>query len=214
MFRQWKSLLCCVAASVMFSACNVETYLNQTASFGRDGGDAPAGAPIASGNRGSFQVVIENNTPVRAVFTVGTYDDTDERSTPVFFQFSPDAELTVPNGSATLEGFSNSGVFALPCARVFSVGGSRLVGLIADRPGDLETRIDTVALIDGVGFASADLGGTAEAEADQGVAPAAEALLGVEFNCGSLLTVRLEFDDAGPDPFRIEFDVFAARQQR
>ena len=65
------SSILALALSALLVGCDVEAFLNQAASFGPEGGDAPAGAPVASGNRGSFQVIIENNTPYRAMFTVG-----------------------------------------------------------------------------------------------------------------------------------------------
>ena len=45
------------------AGCNTDALLNQTATFGPSGGTAAAGAPLGSGLRGTFRVVIENNTP-------------------------------------------------------------------------------------------------------------------------------------------------------
>lgn len=197
--------------SLVAAGCGVELFLNQTATFGPGGGDAVAGAPIDSGSRGTIRVLIENNTPFRAIFTYGTFDNTDERSTPVFAQFSPDSQFIPPNTQATLEGFSNSGVVELPCARVFSVGSRSLINLIEKNPGPRAEEIDEAGLVDGVGFSDADLGSDAEATTNQGFARGFETLLGVDFNCGSLLHVTLEFNDAGPDNFVVDMQVFPAR---
>ena len=47
------------------AGCNIENLLNQTASFGGD----------TAGQRSSFTYVVINNTPFRAIFTAGAYDD-------------------------------------------------------------------------------------------------------------------------------------------
>lgn len=191
--------------------CSVETLLNQTASFGPDGGTALAGAPIATGARGRIRVVIENNTPFRAIFTTGAFDNTDERSTPIFFQFSPDSQLIGQNSAATLENNTDSGVLVLPCARVFSVGSRSLINLINENPGPFVNLIDQAALIDGVGFSSDGLGTDQGAVPREGFAAGFEALLGVDFNCGSLLHVTLEIADSGPNRFVVELaNVFPA----
>ena len=189
----------------------LEVFLNQTATFGPSGSDALAGAPLTSGNRGTIEVVIENNTPYRALLTFGTHDTTDELSTPAFFQLSPNAFFVPPNGASTLEGFSSSGVVDLPCGRVFSVGGRSLINLIEANPGPQADEIDAAATLAGVGFASADLGETGESTPNEGSAAAFEALLGVDFNCGSLLHVTLEFNDFGADTFRVQMQVLPSR---
>ncbi len=195
---------------VGIAGCSIETLLNQIAPFGPSGSDATAGAPIGSGGRGRFRVVFENNTPFRALFTYGSFDNTDERSTPVFFQFSPDSRIIAFGSPVTLEGFSNSGVVSLPCARVFSVGSRSLINLVAENPGPRVDDIDRLALLDGVGFSEAALDEAGDADPDQGFARGFEALLGVDFNCGSLLHVSLEFNDRGPDAFRVVMGVFPA----
>lgn len=200
-----------IPLAALLTGCGIESFLNQTASFGPNGSTAAAGAPIGSGLRGTIQVVIENNTPFRAVFTYGVFDNTDERSTPAFLQFSPESNIIAANSSATLEGNTNSGVVVLPCARVFSVGSRSLINLIDLNPGDQSDRIDADALIDGVGFTDADLTSDAAATPNQGFARGFEARLGVDFNCDSLLLVSLEFNDVGADAFRVRMKVIPSR---
>ena len=189
-------------------SCDIEVLLNQTASFG----GVAAGAPVASGGRGVIRVLFENNTPFRALFTYGSYDNTDERNTPLFLQFSPDSQLTAPTGSATLEGNSSSVIHLLPCARVFSVGSRGLVGRIQKTPGQVDPRIDEAVLFDGVGFSDTPVVSDAAAEPNVGFAAGFEALLGVDFNCGSLVVVRLEFAEVGPLPFKTEMQVFPSEE--
>jgi hypothetical protein len=205
---------CIALASVLVAAglgCDTDTFLNQTATFGPAGGLATAGAPIASGGRGTFMVFVENNTPFRAIFTYGAFDNTDERTAPVFFQASPNSQLIPIGGSATLEANSTTGVVRLPCGRVFSVGSRSLLNLVDKNGGAVANLIDDEALIDGVGFADAALTADGASDPNQGFAGGFEALLGVDFNCGSLLNVRLEFNDVGENRFRVDMDVFPSR---
>ncbi len=191
--------------------CDLDPFLNQTASFGPDGGGSVAGAPLGSGLRGNINVNFENNTPFRAVFTTGVFDNTDERTTPVFFQFSPDTQIQAVNASATLEANSSTGLTTLPCARVLSVGSRSLINLIDTNPGAFAPMIDEPALIDGVGFSDANLASAAAAIPNQGFAAGFEALLGVDFNCGSAINVRFEFAEIGNSRFRVEIDVIPSR---
>ncbi len=191
--------------------CNVDTILNQVASFGPDGGAGLAGAPLQSGGRGNFFVFIRNNTPFRAIFSVGSFDNTDERTTPVFFQYSPDSQLVNVNSTTTLEGNSVTGILSFPCARTLSVGSRSLVSLIDENPGAAAGMIDEAGLVDGVGFSSEPLNSDDSAIPREGFASGFEALLGVDFNCGSLLNINLEFADTGPDRFLVELsEVFPA----
>lgn len=196
---------------VIAAGCSIETLLNQTATFGAEGAGNIAGAPLQSGLRGVIRVVIENNTPLRAIFSTGVFDNTDERTTPAFVQFSPDSQIIAPNAQPTLEGNTDSGVMTFPCARVFSVGSRSLINLIDENPGPVAATIDEAALLDGVGFSSEGIASSDASVPREGFARGFEALLGVDFNCGSLLHVNLEFADIGPDRFVVElFEVFPA----
>ena len=73
-----------VAVLLGTAGCNVDNLLNQTASFGGD----------TAGGRSKFRYVIINNTPYRALFTAGAYDDLDQNTTPQFQQFGNDANGT------------------------------------------------------------------------------------------------------------------------
>jgi len=178
----------------------VSSLLNQIASLGGE----------IAGQRGRIRVLFINNTPLRAVFTFGTYDQTDQDSQPDFGQFGPN-DLDV-----TLNGDAESDILSLTCARVFSIGSPRLLQLIEANLRDA-TVIDE-AFTEGVEFY--DVPSDDDSDADEGefafagAAPAFEALLGVDFPCNSLLIIRFESDDLGPDPFRVDFELVPSESTR
>ncbi len=191
-----KTLL--LAASVFTTAgCNGSP--NLSASFG---------GPVA-GRRGEVQVLFLNNTPYRAVFTFGTYDQTDQFSEPDFRQFGHE------EGGLVLEGESASGIGALDCARVFSIGGSELLDLITENLSGAPVLDE--ALIEGVEFFSIPAGEDTEevpTPVSQGKAAPFAAQLGVDFPCNALLIIRFEIDDLGSDPFRIDFELIPSSSTR
>lgn len=189
--------LCSGVCLIVPTGC-VSDFVNRTASLGGD----------VAGSRGRIQIVFINNTPHRVVFTFGTYDQTDQSSEPDFRQIGHD-----PNGPV-LEGDSSSAIGALECARVFSIGGPRLLAMIAENLPDAPVADE--ALIEGVEFFSVPDDDTVEASApvSQGKSPPFEALLGEDFPCNSLLIVRFEIDDLGPEPFRIDFELIPSRSPR
>ena len=178
-----------------------EAFLNQTASLGGS----------TAGLHGSVRIVVINNTPHRAVFTVGTYTQTDPTSTPGLVQFAH------RESGRRLDGDSSSDVFSIGCARVFSIGGPDLLHLIEETVS--ADMVDEVALVAGVKFFDVASGeeeddnGAEEEPVLVGTAPPFEALLGVDFPCEALLIIRLEFDDLGPDPFRVDFELIPSESR-
>jgi len=166
---------------------------------------APLGGNVA-GSRGQVRIVFINNTPHHAVFTFGTYDQTDQSSEPDFRQFGHDEDGLI------LEGDNSSAIGALECARVFSVGGPRMLALIENNLPD--ATLTDEATIDGVEFFSVPDEDAGASPISQGKAPPFEALLGVDFPCNALLIVRLEIDDLGPAPFRVDFEIIPSRSTR
>jgi len=169
------------------------------------------------GGRGDVQVLFINNTPHRAVFTYGTYDQTDPDFEPEFFQF-------VLDGARVLDGDASSNIRGVTCGRIFSLGSATLLDLIETNLPDEDRDAD--AFVEGIDFyqvaeeGDEDPDGEDDAEelpADPvliGRAPAFEALLGVDFPCGALLIFYLEIDDAGPDDFRVDFQLIPAESTR
>ncbi len=74
--------------------------------------------------------------------------------------------------------------------------------------------MDQTALVEGVGFVGSGASGDDGAPARLGAALPLELLLGLEFTCDSILVFRLEINDPGPEPFRIDFEVIPATSQR
>ncbi|UCC31962.1 MAG: hypothetical protein JSU86_06720 [Phycisphaerales bacterium] len=177
-----------------------ECFVNLTASLGGDW----------AGERGAVRVLFINNTPHRAVFTFGSYDQADQFSQPDFAQFG------LSEFGATLEGDSSSQIISIECARVFSIGGPGLLTLIEQNLS--EAALDDDAFVEGVEFFSISSDGADGDDSgdpvNEGSAPPFEALLGVDFPCNALLIVRFEFDDLGHDPFRVDFELIPSESTR
>lgn len=185
-----------LVTAAALAGCGSRGFLSQTASLGGD----------TAGGRGTVQVLFINNTPYRAIFTAGVYDPLDQATQPDFVQFSADPAV------GQLEGDATSEAVTLACARTFSVGGAELIALIrANRP---DADVDEAAMAAGVGFSSA---GAGEADGDQpteGKARPASFLIGADFPCNALLIVRLEIDDTGDSPFRVDFSYIPSESSR
>lgn len=177
-----------------------EVFVNLTASLGGDW----------AGQRGTVRVLFINNTPHRAVFTFGSYDRTDQFSQPDFAQFG------LSEFGATLDGDSSSQIISIECARVFSIGGPGLLTLIEQNLS--EVSLDDDAFVEGAEFFSIPSDGADSDDSgdpvNEGSAPPFEALLGVDFPCNALLIIRFEFDDLGPDPFRVDFELIPSESTR
>jgi hypothetical protein len=117
---------------------------------------------------------------------------------------------------AILEGDSSSQTISIECARVFSIGAPRLLALIEQNLS--EAALDDDAFVEGIEFFSIpsdDADGDESGDpVNEGGAPPFEALLGVDFPCNSLLIIRFEFDDLGPDPFRVDFELTPSESPR
>jgi len=187
-----RSAAIAVSITVLLCAaggCDVDNLLNQTASFGGD----------TAGQQSQFSYIVENKTRYRAILTLGAYNDLDQKSAPQFAQFGNDS------AGNTLDAGATSDVLSFACARVFSIGTPELVDRIKDHVQ--AENYETDALIRGVYFTSGELETEEGALPTTGIAPPFEARLGVDFACDSHLVIRLEVDDVGSDPFRIDFEV-------
>lgn len=182
--------VCITCAAIWTGGCG-EEWLNQTASFGGN----------TAGGRGSLGVVILNNTPYQAVLTLGSYDQAAE--------VEPDFRQYTLDGSLQLDADADGGVLSLDCARVVSIGGLRLLSQIEESGADFSSE----ALIEGIEFFSTS-GDESEEPVSQGVVGPFEVLLGVDFPCNSLLIFKLEVDDAGTEPFRIDFELIPSESSR
>jgi hypothetical protein len=152
----------------------------------------------------AIQVGFINNTPFRAIFTYGAYDQTDKEGLPLNF------------GQLRLEGNTASAQVPQPCRKTFSVGGDELIRLLDEHRNNSNINItDPRALVRGVYFSSAPPGDPLEAEPTEGTAQGRVVLNGVDFSCRranidettgtGLLLFTFEQDAAAPGGFRIDF---------
>jgi len=194
---RWIVLGACPVTLALLAGCfgQAEVLFNQTASLG--GG--------AVGARGDVQVLVINNTPFKAAFVTGTYDQTDLDSTPAFQAFGLDPADTNLDGN-------EDNLSTQQCARVFSVGSAGLLAAI-DANGGLDA-LPADAREVGVRFFSENTVDGETELVEEGFAPSLERLLGTDFNCNALLICYLEFDDLATDRFRIEFSVMPAESTR
>ena len=184
-----------VLATASWGGCNPDPLLHQTASFGGE----------TAGQRGTADVLFINNTPHRAIFTFGTYDDMNENTQPQLLSFGP-------NGTRDLEGNASSARLSVTCARVFSIGGDTMRRL-AEENLDPSAILEE-ALVPGAFFSSAAIGDANEALPTEGTADPLDLWLGADFPCGSLIVFRFEVNDVGDKPFRIDYEVFPDRNAR
>jgi hypothetical protein len=155
----------------------------------------------------AVQVGFVNNTPFRAIFTFGSYDQLDRDTIPT--GFSP----------VRLQGNASVQTSQL-CRGTFSVGGDELIRLLRRHEADPSITItDPRALVNGVNFSGAPLGDPLEAEPTEGSADGLVLLAGVDFTCErtnihdqtgtGLLLFTFEQDAAAPGGFRIDYTFIA-----
>jgi len=178
------------------AGCTNERILNQTASLGGE----------TAGERGSVDVLFINKTPFRAIFTFGTYDETNQFTQPDFDQFGAGDDST-----RVLEGDGFSDIIRLDCGRIMSVGGLALRRHIIDNIA--AATFDEAALVEHIYFSSAELGSEFEASPTEGIAAGMNTFLGVDFPCGAMLIFRFEVAPEGSDPpFFVDFEMIPAEE--
>lgn len=163
-------------------------------------GGIAAGMPVPR----TLQVGFVNNTPFRAIFSAGTYDELNSETLPTGFL------------QIRLEGNTASAQAVLACRKSVSVGGAELIRLLTLNQNDPNIPIgDQEALVDGVNFSSAPLGDPLEAAPTEGKAEGLVLSAGVDFNCArtdirqtagtGLIVFTFEQDPAAPGGFRVDF---------
>lgn len=184
---------------LLVGSCTTTALLNLAAPTS-DFSPQAGGLPIPR----AIQVGFINNTPFRAIFTAGAYDQLDKDTIPLAFS------------SLRLEGNSSSAQIAHPCRSTFSLGGAQLIRSINENEADPGITIsDPRALITGVNFSGAPLGDPLEAEPTEGTAEGVVLLGGVDYTCErtgirdttgtGLLLFTFEQDAAAAGGFRIDF---------
>ena len=194
---RWIVLGACPVTLALLAGCfgGADIFFNQTTSLG--------GAAV--GARGNVRVLVINNTPFKAAFVTGTYDQTDIDSSPAFQAFGADAADTNLDGN-------DDNLTTQQCGRVFSVGSAGLLAAI-DAGSGLDSLPADAREVGIRFFSETTVDGETEL-VERGFAPPLERLLGTDFNCNSLLICYLEYDDIAADDFRIEFRVIPAESSR
>ncbi|MEK6799541.1 MAG: hypothetical protein AABZ12_11290 [Planctomycetota bacterium] len=194
-FRPCVRTLLGAALAVLAGGCG-EAFSNLTASLG--------GSTV--GQRGDVRVLMVNNTPYRAVFTVGAYDSTDPDYRPFFDQ------VVLAEDGLILDGDSESRIGTIECARVFSLGGPTMLDLI--RKNVPSEDFDASAMVEGVEFYQIDADDPSADPLLRGAAAPFEARLGVDFPCEALLIVYLEHDEQASPQFRVDFKLIPSQSSR
>jgi hypothetical protein len=190
------SLVLLLSIPLLAGSCSIDALL---ASIGSLGGST-------AGQRGNTQVVFINNTPFRAIFSFGGFDDLDTESEPTLLQFGSS------DTTGDLEGNTQSDVLTIPCARLYSIGSTRLIAQV--RSTIDEANIEEAALVYGVNFSSAAVDDDDADAATEGKAAPLESRIAADFECGALLIYRFEINDAGPDEFVVELTIIPAKSNR
>lgn len=163
-----------------------------------------------AGDRGTIRVIFINNTTEQAVFSVATYDHTDQDSRPDIEQFGLGAS------DRPLNGGESSAPIPIDCGRTLAIGSPRLIELANENLTDVT--LDPVSLIEGVDFYATVDGDPVDDAVDEpaivGSAPPFEARLGVDFPCNGLVIIRFEVGDAGDQPYRVDFEVVPSETTR
>jgi hypothetical protein len=145
---------------------------------------------------GQVSIIIINNTPFRASFTLGGYD--------ALVRNPPDApELE----QQRLEAMNATSPISLSCARHIAIGTAELVTRVIETDGQLESGFDDDAFSEYVNFSSAPVDDEAAALPTEGRADGREVRLGVDYGCGDQLIFTFEQDAAAPGGFRIEYSL-------
>jgi hypothetical protein len=174
-------------------SCDPDAFLNVTTSLGRPNPDDDT-----PGKRGTINAVFINNTRYRASLTTGVFDPQDQKTVPIAVQF-----FDSTTASERLEAGQTTSAITLTCSRAWAVGSDQLIELL--QTTNQANSLDAVALQRGVQFFGDDLT-TPEVENNLvGTAEPVTALLGVDYQCESLISFRLEELSAGE--FVVEFDV-------
>jgi hypothetical protein len=145
---------------------------------------------------GEITVVVINNTPYRAAFTLGGYDA---------LQRDPLGEVDLQQ--QRLEENTSTSPLTLSCSRNTAMGTEALVQRVIDTKADEADDFDADAFAAVIRFSSAPADSDAAALPTAGTAEGVEVRLGVDYACGDQLIFTLIQDAAAPGGFRVDFDL-------
>lgn len=107
---------------VCLGSCLPEFILNNTASLGGD----------IAGGRGALDIVFDNQTPYRAIFTFGVYDPQNKNAVPAYGQFAVNNSQPANQFNRGLPANTTTAIrsFVSPCGRLVSFGGEDMIDRI------------------------------------------------------------------------------------
>lgn len=144
---------------------------------------------------GNITLLFINNTPYRAVFTCGTWDEWDRSPGPINLE------------QRNLDGNTSLAPLTLPCRRNTAIGSDLLVRRVIALERDLEDSFRPEFFDTVVRFSRAPGGSDAAPLPTEGTAEGIGKLLGVDYSCGDQLVFTFEVDPDAPGGFRIDFEV-------
>ncbi len=150
-----------------------------------------------------ISILVLNETPYRAIFTLGAYENLNENSVPEFVSFR------LESAQSSAEETGTNGFQTETCRRAISLGGQQLLNLIDKNRRNFEdegTTFDDEAMVAGVKFSDAPIGDPDEAVATVGTAEPITILNGIDYPCGSIVVFRLFEDADAPGGFRAAFE--------
>lgn len=217
----------------LLAVCGCDGFWSGGSSLGGD----------TAGDRGNIRLIIINNTNEQAVFTVGTFDPLDQTSQPDVAQFGleedetplPAGETseittlqcgrTLGIGSPTLLSLIDENSDADELVDNALIAGIRFYRRDSDGGQANDNAPDNAngnENDNSSGNGNDNTSSNANDNADPfdfepvlvGSANAFEASLGVDFNCNSIVILRLEPSDVGDAAFRVDFEVVPAESTR
>ncbi len=145
---------------------------------------------------GTVEVLVINNTPYRASFTIGSYDAWD---------LNPPGRVDFEQ--RRIEAHTTEAVFEIDCKRNIAIGTQALVDRMLETDADDASGFDLDAFGAKVNFSSAPVDSGAAALPTVGTAEGIEVLLGVDYACSDRLIFTFEEDPAAPGGFRIDYEL-------
>lgn len=144
---------------------------------------------------GSVTVVITNNTPYRASFTIGSYDAFDLNPPGAVQMQQPRFEANTTSSST------------FNCRRNLAIGTQNLLDRAIATGEDQADNFDPDSFVTVVNFSSAPADSDAAALPTNGTAAGREVRLGVDYACGDQLIFTFVEDATAAGGFRIDYQL-------
>lgn len=150
--------------------------------------------------QGDIQFIFVNNTPFRAVFSYGTYDELDR-----------DPPGPVALNQIRIEGNQTTAPVTVTCRRNAAIGTDAFIERCRNVQADRTVNnFDPDAFTPEVNFSSAGATGTAAGLPTEGTARGRMVKLGVDYGCRDRLFFIFEQDADAPGGFRIDYQLIVA----